>query len=403
MKKIGILGGGQLGMLLAQSIVRHGAEALIYDPDPQAPACRSVRTSINSNWQDKHALSAFLSQCDAATYEFENIPHESLAELNHTTPIYPSLDVLKITQNRANEKAFLKNNSLPHVPYIESENISQLEEKINSLIFPIIIKSTTGGYDGKSQLLVKTKENLIELLSPSKSKKLPSFPIIAEHAINLYMEASCITALSKNGEKSVFPVFENVHTNHILDTTTVPANIPPEITAAIQKLALQASVRLGVTGILCTEFFITRKESVVKSAHTIDEYNLYINEFAPRPHNSGHVTISSCNLSQFDALSRILLDIPIGNPVIHENKYFCMANLLGDIWLDQSTEVGANINLSSLNRYKDEAVEIILYGKEQARSGRKMGHLVTCGPTLQQAKVLALQIRDALNNSSALK
>jgi len=401
MKQIGILGGGQLGMLLAQSIVRLGAEALIYDPEPEAPASRTVRTSVHASWQDGESLDKFLSKCNKATYEFENVPYESLAKLSHSTPIIPSLDVLRITQNRAAEKEFLRSNGLPYVPYFVADNVSSLEKQIDQLSFPVIIKSTTGGYDGKGQVFLQNKEDFQNIISRA-ANTLPNFPIIAEQAIELYMEVSCITAHSAGGEKIVFPIFQNIHTNHILDTTVVPADVPANITNAVQNLARQATDKLGVIGILCTEFFISRKKPGTKSAFSLDEFDLYINEFAPRPHNSGHITISSCSLNQFDALARILLDVPLSKPFLAKAGYFCMANLLGDIWIDQGTTSGDKINLINLADCP-YPFEIILYGKEQALPGRKMGHLISHAESAQEAKERTLKIRDKLKNTPCLK
>ena len=269
-------------MLLAQSLVRLGAEALIYDPDIDSPASRTVKSSTHASWQDKEALSEFLAACDIATYEFENVPYESLAAIKTSTPLIPSLDVLRITQNRANEKEFLRSHTLPHVPYFIAENAASLKEQINQLSFPVILKSTTGGYDGKAQVLIKDVIALKDMIEKFTSSPLLKFPIIVEQAIDLFLELSCITAHSIKGEKIVFPVFQNVHANHILDTTLVPAEISPDLTYAIQSLARQATDKLNVTGILCTEFFISHKNEKIKSCLTVGEYDVYINEFAPR-------------------------------------------------------------------------------------------------------------------------
>ncbi len=401
MKKIGILGGGQLGMLLAQSIIKLGAEALIYDPDPQAPACRAVKHSINAGWQDKKALAAFLSNCDRATYEFENVPYESLVDLHQATPIFPALHVLKITQNRIKEKEFLRAHGLPHVPYVVADNFEQLEKQIDDLRFPVIAKSATGGYDGKSQIYCKTRNEIVHLFSQGEEKSPITFPLIVEQAIDLHMEVSCITARGVQGEEVGFPIFENMHSNHILDMTLVPARISNEMARHIQELATKAAQQLGVVGLLCTEFFIGRKSNAVSSPISVGEFDIYINEFAPRPHNSGHVTMASCTLSQFDVLARILLDLPLAVPIPASNYSYCMANMLGDIWLAQGTENGDKINLGALANV-EELMDIVLYGKVEARSGRKMGHLVTRAPTIDKAEAAAKLAREKLKSSSCL-
>ncbi len=261
MKKIGILGGGQLGMLLAQSIVRLGAEACVYDPDPEAPACRAVGHSVNAGWHDKKALSSFISSCDRVTYEFENVPYQSLAELNQKIPVFPSLDVLKITQNRIKEKEFLRFNNLPHVPFIIAKDWEQLRSGLDWISFPLIIKSTTGGYDGKGQSYFNSKAEL-----EKSAQKLP-FPVVAERAVDLHMEVSCIIGRNSNGTEIAFPVFENLHHNHILDRTLMPARISENLADAVRKLTAQAADNLNVFGLLCTEFFIARKKDTIASAY----------------------------------------------------------------------------------------------------------------------------------------
>ena len=401
MKKIGILGGGQLGMLLAQSIIRLGAEARIYDPDPDAPACRAIKHSINASWQDKDALSSFLAGCDRATYEFENVPYESLAVLKQSTPIFPDLSVLRTTQNRIKEKQFLQAQGLPHVPFIVAETAAQLETQIENLKFPVIVKSATGGYDGKSQIYCKSKSEIVQLLMQSGKNLSIPFPVVVEQAIDLHMEVSCITARGRQGGEIVFPIFENSHSNHILDMTLVPARISDQMASKIQELAKKSAEQLGVVGLLCTEFFIGRRESTVKSAVSVGEFDVYINEFASRPHNSGHVTMACCTLSQFDALARILLDLPLAVPVLSSTYSFCMANMLGDIWLDQGTEHGDKINLTDLANL-EELIDIVIYGKVKARAGRKMGHLITMSSQIEKAEAAAKLAREKLKQSTCL-
>ena len=400
MKKIGILGGGQLGMLLAQSIVRLGAEACVYDPDPEAPACRAVKHSVNADWHDKKALSAFIAGCDRVTYEFENVPFDCLADLNQPMTVFPSLDVLKITQNRIHEKEFLRKQGLPHVPYIVATNLTELKSHIGNLKFPVIAKSTTGGYDGKGQIYLQSAKEFEERFSNTDSNLLLSWPIIVEQAIDLHMEVSCITGRSLQGQEIVFPIFENMHHNHILDTTIMPARLCENTAKTIQALARKASAQLGVTGLLCTEFFIGHRKNRVESALPVDEFELYINEFAPRPHNSGHVTISGCTANQFDVLAQILLDMPLSTPALINSGNFCMANMLGDIWLKQGTNKGDKLNLTNLFNHK-ELMGLIIYGKKEARSGRKMGHLVTWSDEAQQALKTAKLFREELERLKA--
>jgi 5-(carboxyamino)imidazole ribonucleotide synthase len=400
MKKIGILGGGQLGMLLAQSIVRLGADAWVYDPDPQAPACRAVKHSVNASWHDKRALSDFIASCDRVTYEFENVPYDCLADLEQPIPVFPSLEVLKITQNRIHEKEFLRKNGLPHVPYVIANNLDELQASIYNLEFPVIIKSATGGYDGKGQIYLQCKEDLEkQFVNTTNSLSLP-FPVIAEQAIDLHMEVSSIVGFNGGGKKVAFPIFENIHRSHILDTTLMPARLSEDMASAVKQFASQAASKLNLSGLLCTEFFIGRKKTSIKTGFSVGEFDLFINEMAPRPHNSGHVTISGCTFSQFDVLARVLLDLPLPSVELIGPGYFCMANLLGDIWIDQGAEETDKLNFEDLSEHK-ELIGLIVYGKNEARPGRKMGHLVTWSTQAEKAIDAAKSVREELRKLKA--
>jgi 5-(carboxyamino)imidazole ribonucleotide synthase len=402
-RTIGILGGGQLGLLLAQSISRLGAAVVIYDPDREAPASKVAMKSFHAPWNDLEALATFVTECDTITYEFENVDSDALADMAHGKPIIPHPSVLKITQNRAREKTFLRQCALPHVPFSLADNALTLRHAVDQIGYPVIIKSASGGYDGKMQFSVESPLNLNELLTKSSFDQ-HFFPAVVEKKLTLLLELSCITARSPCGDTVTFPVFENQHVDHILDTTLCPARVEKRLAEEITKIALEAAQSLGAYGLLCTEFFIAAEPVAPDTGRKFGEFVIYINEFAPRPHNSGHVTMSACTISQFDALARILAGVPLSSPNILAPGYFCMGNLLGDVWLAQSKNNDQELDLSCLGDHP-ETIAVILYGKAEARSKRKMGHFITYALEAERALRSAQNFRSDLTKrySSHLK
>jgi 5-(carboxyamino)imidazole ribonucleotide synthase len=398
MKKIGILGGGQLGLLLAQSLTRLGATVLIYEPEADAPACKTAFKSFHAPWNDLDALEVFVTNCDAVTYEFENVDSDALAQFATGKTIIPNPSVLKTTQNRAREKNFLRQSGLPHLPFDVAEDASAVRAACQRIGYPLILKSASGGYDGKLQIAVQSESELDRLLNHKSDTSFsnPSFfPTTIERRVELAMELSCITARSPRGEEITFPVFENAHSEHILDTTLCPARIDAELSQEIARIALDAARKLGAHGLLCTEFFLSTKANGYDTGITCGDFVIYINEFAPRPHNSGHVTISACTMSQFDALARILLGVPLLTPQVVAPGYFCMGNILGDVWSAQGKQASDELDLSCLANHSD-TVAIILYGKSSARPKRKMGHFVTYALEAEKALASVQNFRQSL-------
>jgi 5-(carboxyamino)imidazole ribonucleotide synthase len=223
-----------------------------------------------------------------------------------------------------------------------------------------------------------------------------------EEVVNLQSELSCITARSNSGEAVTFPIFKNTHADHILDTTTVPANIADELKEAIVEISLLAAKKLNVTGLLCTEFFIALADEKKRTGKQAGNYTIYINEFAPRPHNSGHVTAIACTISQYDALARVLLNIPLSQPKLLAPGYFCMGNLLGDLWTQQNKAPEDDLDLSILIQHPN-VLDAIIYGKKEAKSKRKMGHFFTYANTAEQAEAAVRAARDSLKLAAKTK
>jgi 5-(carboxyamino)imidazole ribonucleotide synthase len=397
MRRIGVLGGGQLGTMLAGAIHDLGAEACIYEPDAAAPACTRFRQVVNAAWTDEEALRRFFASCDAVTYEMEHIDTAALKVLDTRTPLLPKLSVLETAQDRIHEKTFLEDAGLPHVAFAVARGRAELLAAAESFGFPFIVKTVRGGYDGKGQAFVSSAADLA-VIAP---KLAEGGTYLLEEAVDLALEASAIVGRSPRGEEVVFPIFENVHSAHILDLTVVPARIPPELGAALQRIALEAARALDVHGLLTTEFFVSGKAPAPRASASqgtparsvvVGDHHVYVNEFAPRPHNSGHVTRNACTASQYDVLARILLDVPVGSPGLVGPGVFCMGNLLGDVWLAQGRR---DLDLSCLRDFP-EVIDVVLYGKHSAQPKRKMGHFVTQAADAERAVAVAKAFRHKL-------
>ncbi|MHB2018152.1 MAG: 5-(carboxyamino)imidazole ribonucleotide synthase [Candidatus Xenobia bacterium] len=374
MRRVGILGGGQLGAMLLESLYELGAEAVVYDPDAEAPAARRVRNAICAPWDDRDALRKFYSQCDIATYEFENVPADAVR--GAPVPVLPGPGVLDVTQHRVREKSFCQSHGLPHVRFEPVTSRAELPQAVARFGTPALLKTARGGYDGHGQFRLAGGE-------------LPAVDDgVLEELLELDLEVSCIVARPQHGEEVVFPVFENEHRNHILDFTTVPATVPPAVAREVQRLARQAARDLDVRGLLTTEFFLTRRAPVRSSGLQAEGWHIYVNEFAPRPHNSGHVTRVACAMSQFDALARILLDVPLQEPELL-GPAFCMGNLLGEVWS------GSELSLESWREFP-EVREVVLYGKTRVAPRRKMGHFTVAAATPDAARERAVAFRRSL-------
>lgn len=397
MKRVGILGGGQLGMLLAESIFALGGRVSVYDPDTEAPACQHSKNVVNQNWLDYDALADFFATNDVITYEFENVESAALVSLENEKPIYPSVKVLRTCQDRAAEKQFLQSAGLPHANFVVADSMPELRKHAAKLNYPCVIKTARGGYDGKGQWLAKNQDEYLRIINDPANKAYDTAAVVVEEFVDLAAEVSCIVARPLSGMPIAFPVFENIHKDHILDITILPARLPESVQKKIKAIAIEAAVKLDVVGLLTTEFFLSKSPGESASGIECDGWYIYINEFAPRPHNSGHVTRSACTMSQFNALARILLGIPLQEPRPTSDGTYVMMNLLGDVWIDQGNDqYDADLDLSALNEHP-QVIDVVLYGKREPRSKRKMGHFITHGATPEVALEAASAFKSALS------
>lgn len=368
-KTIGVLGGGQLGRMLAQAVKRLGGRMHVYEPQAKCPAGAVADKEVTAPYEDIAALSGFARGCDVVTYEFENVPAAPLRAIEQLTQLRPHWRVLETTQNRSREKNWLKQNGFPHARFAEVAAGGDLTAGILGVGIPCVVKTADFGYDGKGQLKVMTDADLAAAV-----KRFAGQPVVIEQFVDFACEVSAVVARSANGEVAVFPVAENIHTNHILDFSIVPARVPAAVVAAAEAMARQVAAKIELVGVLGVEFFVTKSGDVL------------INELAPRTHNSGHYTLDACATSQFEQQARAICGLALGSVALTQSVV--MLNLLGDLW--QNGEPRWEI----LSAYPQARLH--LYGKAEARVGRKMGHLNVMAADVEIALAQARQFKAQL-------
>ena len=357
---LGILGGGQLGRFFAMAAKRMGYQVTVLDPDPNAPAAAFADEHICAAYDDETALEK-LAQCAAVTTEFENVNAAAMVQLAQKTRVTPAGELVAIAQNRIDEKAAIRKASLPVTPYQAIRSREDLNANTKQLL-PGILKTATLGYDGKGQRTVKTQTGLLTSLS-SLAK---DGPYILEKALDLTAELSVIVCRLDNNVVVTFPPAENIHDNGILAFTIVPARLPEELLKRAEVRAKHLAEKLDYVGVLAVEMFVVGEKQ-----------QLVVNEIAPRPHNSGHYTLDACVSDQFQQQVRIMCGLPPSRTTLITPC--CMVNLLGDMW----GEDGSEPDWSPL--LKSPVTFLHLYGKKQARPGRKMGHFTVFAETADAA------------------
>lgn len=380
--RIGILGGGQLGLMLAESLLHLSAEVTTLDPDPESPAAARLANTHAKAWNDLEALAELFGKCDQVTFDSENVPSGPLSKPGWAEKLVPSHHVLSTTQDRAKEKSFLASAGAPLARWQAAADATAVKAAAAKVGYPCIAKSALGGYDGKGQWRLSSEADLAALPGTVPGG------FVVEERLTLRTELSCIVAREESGHALTFPVFENHHVDHVLDTTVVPARVAPALAEQARTLALRIAEALGVVGLLTVELFVCDAPGGGE--------RLVVNELAPRTHNSGHVTRQCCTVSQFDALARILCGVPLASPRLHGGGW-CMGNLLGDVWLAQGRTGGA-LDLSAWAKFP-EVVDVFLYGKTEARPKRKMGHFVVRASSADEALERARAFRQALRGA----
>lgn len=367
-KTIGVLGGGQLGRMLAQAAARLGYRIHVFEPQAHSPAGAVAHKEVNAPYEDLAALEAFARECDVVTYEFENVPSAPLKHIETLTQLRPHWSVLDTTQNRSREKRWLRDNKFPHARFAEVAGDRDLAAGIREVGVPCVVKTADFGYDGKGQLKVMSEADV-----PAALARFAGQAVVIEQFVDFACEVSAVVARSASAAVRVFPISENIHTNHILDFSIVPARVPAEVTAKAEKLARLIAERIDLVGVMGVEFFVTRAGEVL------------VNELAPRTHNSGHYTIDACLTSQFEQQVRAICGLPLGAVTL--TSPIVMVNILGDAWKWRDGQCVGDPNWDALLAQPN--VRLHLYGKAEPRPGRKMGHFTVVARDADMAYELA--------------
>ena len=369
---IGLLGGGQLGRMFGIAARRMGYRVHTYEPAPDSPAGQISDREFTGAYGNIDLVDEFVQSVDVVTFEFENIPADVVNRISRSRPVHPRSEVLHICQNREREKAFLRTRGYPHVPFEIVTSQTELEEALARIGVPAVLKTANFGYDGKGQL--KIMPGSLPRFEDVKAERA-----VLEKWIQFQCELSVICARGIDGVVSSFPVAENIHTNHILDYSIVPARLPESVQNAACEIAESIAREMEVVGLIAIEFFLTGKGE------------LFVNELAPRPHNSGHFTLDACFTSQFEQQLRAVCGFAFGSPQLL--MPVVMVNLLGDLWRN-----GRQPDWNAVLR--KPAVKLHLYGKLDSRPGRKMGHFCCLAPTVELAVREALKLKHELIGAS---
>ena len=340
---IGIVGGGQLGRMLALAAAELGLQTHVFCPEADCPAAQVAGAFTQADYRDMAALDRFAAAVDAVTYEFENIPTDTVERLAAQKPVSPSAKALQVAQDRLAEKSFMRAQGFAVADFFDITDLATLEAALAQTGGEGILKTRRFGYDGKGQWRLNKESDLAAILG-----ELDRQPAILEALVPFEREVSILVARGQDGRTACYEVIENVHKNHILHTSTLPAHMSAESRPAARAMAEKLAEALGYVGVLAIECFVVGEA-------------LLINEIAPRVHNSGHLTQDACHVGQFEQHIRAVAGWPLGDATAHSDAV--MTNLLGDA-IDQWPNLAAQ-----------EATYLHLYGKAEARAGRKMGHV----------------------------
>jgi len=367
---LGVLGGGQLGRMWAHVAQRMGYNTAVLDPDAHSPAGLVSHHHIHTDYLDAAGLKQLAAVCQAVTTEFENVPADALAQLATTLPVSPAASAVAVAQDRAREKAHFVKCGVPVASHAVIDTPEQLAAVTDNLL-PGILKTSRMGYDGKGQLRVSTRDEL-----NAGWTKLGRLPCVLEKMLPLAIECSVIVARGRNGVMVNLPVQRNLHRDGILAVTEVFAgNVPDALANQAIAAAKAVAQELSYVGVLCVEFFV------------LADGQLVVNEIAPRPHNSGHYSQDACDVSQFELQVRTMADLPLTQPRLHSPAF--MLNLLGDLWFKDAN--ASQVEPAWQQVLALPGTHLHLYGKREARVGRKMGHLNITAATPEAARAVALQ------------
>jgi len=366
---IGVLGSGQLGRMFAMAARRMGYLVHTFSPETDTPTGQISDKEYTASYDDLEQLRVFASGVDVVTFEFENIPLATVETVAEHVPVRPSGLALHTAQHRLREKTFLSQHGFPVAPFRYVSSLEELSEGLSALGTPAILKTAGFGYDGKGQSKITSTENLREAFDALGGREA-----VLEAFVDFEREVSVVAARNVNGEVAHYGLIENEHSRHILDCSIAPARVRKEVADASVQISLSILEQLDLVGVLCVEFFLGR------------DGKLFVNELAPRPHNSGHLTIDACVTSQFEQQLRAVCGLPLGSTALQTPA--AMANLLGDLWQTGEPDWAAACSFPN--------VKLHIYGKHEARVGRKMGHLTARATSTDEALRLVRNARNAL-------
>lgn len=369
---LGILGGGQLGRMLAMVARRMGYRIHVMTTEEDAPASQIADATVRGPLEDPDLVARFASQVDVVTLEFENIPHETATAIDRHAPVRPGGHVLHTTQHRLREKTFLRDAGVPTARFAAVDSSDDLNNAIAHVGLPCVLKTAAWGYDGQGQRIVRSPEE-----AQQAWLDLGRQTLIAEQFVDFEGELSIVAVRNLDGQFVAYGPIWNEHSRHILDISVCPAGLPESTARDAVEMARAIMERLEVVGVLCVEYFLDR------SGH------LRVNELAPRPHNSGHLTIEGHATSQFEQQLRAVCGLPLGSAI--QDRPAAMANLLGDLWTAREPAWARCLALPDTYLH--------LYGKQTARAGRKMGHITALGGTPDEARRLAENARACLSGA----
>ncbi len=369
---LGMLGGGQLGRMFTIAARTMGYEVVVLDPDKESPAGKLATSHICADYADQAALDQIANNCDAITTEFENVPASTLDALAKTKPVRPGAKAISIAQDRIQEKNFLKDNGFYTAPFAVIRSIEDLQKSINEIGTPAILKVSRFGYDGKGQFRINAESDIEEAW-----QTLEGEACVLEQRMPLDIEISVVLARGIEGEVVTYPVSENIHEGGILDVSIVPARIDNDLETKIINMAKEIATALDYVGVMAVEFFISNGK-------------ILVNEIAPRPHNSGHFTLDACMTDQFEQQVRAVCGLPLGETTLLSPVV--MINMLGDIWHNGKAPKWQKL-LDHPN------VKLHLYGKHEARPGRKMGHFNVLSENINDALKLAEDLKQQLSKA----
>jgi 5-(carboxyamino)imidazole ribonucleotide synthase len=370
---LGVLGSGQLGRMFAISARQMGYRVGTFSPDDDTPTGQVADVEVTAAYDDLDAVREFAGNVSVVTFEFENVPAATAAAAAEQAIVRPGGNVLHVTQHRLREKTFLRDRGFPVTPFQPVHSADELRLAVSRLGLPAVLKTAGWGYDGKGQVMIRSADQIDAAWAAVETDQA-----VLEAFVDFSGEVSVVAARGVDGSFVHWPVTANHHEHHILDTSTCPARLTNAGEAVeIARGVLEA---LDVVGVLCVEFFVTRAGALI------------VNELAPRPHNSGHLTVDASVTSQFEQQVRAVCGLPLGSTELLRPA--AMANLLGDLWFDGGTQIEPDW----AGALSVPGVKLHLYGKATPRPGRKMGHLTATGPDPETARLTVVTARDRLRN-----